>query len=195
MVQWLDLPGACKVQLSSPLKGASHNVYVHTVNIAFWLTSLCHIHSIALFKASHKKSSLETFYKRSTNIKNIRQLPLTCDSFAPHSNYAQTYHAVTVNDNISWFDSYDQFAEIFSSWNLQYPTFLLLFLAPKKSIGPMALSGCNMDNVRGVVLTQSAIIWTHRFGRLPFWLIVTALDRNCSLPGFVYHFACRCSST
>ena len=29
---------------------------------------------------------------------------------------------------------------------------------------------------------QSAKFWTHRVGRPPFWLIVTALDRKCYLP-------------
>ena len=35
-------------------------------------------------------------------------------------------------------------------------------------------SGRNMDGERGAVLTQSAIVWTP-----PFWLVVTALGRNC----------------
>ena len=53
-------------------------------------------------------------------------------------------------------DSYDQFAEFFSSRYLQYPTLPLQFLMPQKSIGPMTLSMCIMDGERGVVLTQSA---------------------------------------
>ena len=79
-------------------------------------------------------------------------------------------------------DSYDQFTEIFSSRYLQYPTLPLQFLTPKKSIGPMTLSVRNMDGERGAMLTQSAKVWTHRVRRPPFWLIVTALDRNRSLP-------------
>ena len=79
-------------------------------------------------------------------------------------------------------DSYDQFAEIFSSRYLQYPTLPLQFLTPKKSISPMTLSVRNMDDERGAMLTQSAKVWTHRVRRPPFWLIVTALDRNRSLP-------------
>ena len=79
-------------------------------------------------------------------------------------------------------DSYDQFAEIFSSRYLQYPTLPLQFLISKKSIGPMTLSMRNMDDERGAVLTQSAKVCTHRVRRPPFWLIVTALDRNRYLP-------------
>ena len=79
-------------------------------------------------------------------------------------------------------DSYDQFAEIFSSRYLQYPTLPLQFLTPQKSIGPMTLSVRNMDGERGAMLTQFAKVWTHRVRRPPFWLIVTALDRNRSLP-------------
>ena len=79
-------------------------------------------------------------------------------------------------------DSYDQFTEIVSSRNLQYPTLLLRFPISKKSIGTMTLSMCNMDSERGAVLTQSAIVWTLRVRRPPFWLIVTVLDRNCYLP-------------
>ena len=70
-------------------------------------------------------------------------------------------------------DSYDQFAEIFSSRYLQYPTLPLQFLTSKISIGPMTLSMRNMDDERGAVLTQSAKVCTHR---------VTALDRNRYLP-------------
>ena len=79
-------------------------------------------------------------------------------------------------------DSYDQFAEIFSSRYLQYPTLPLQFLTSKKSIGPMILSMRNMGDKRGAVLTQSAKVCTHRVRRPPFWLIVTALDRNRYLP-------------
>ena len=46
----------------------------------------------------------------------------------------------------------------------------------------MILSMCNMDDGQGVVLTQSAKVCTHRVRRPPFWLIVTALDRNRYLP-------------
>ena len=53
---------------------------------------------------------------------------------------------------------------------------------PKNSIGPTTLAGCNMDSERDAVLTQSAIVWTHRVRRPPFCLTVTALDRNCNLP-------------
>ena len=42
----------------------------------------------------------------------------------------------------------------------------------------MTLSMRNMDDGRGAVLTQSAEVCTHRVQRPPFWLIVTALDRN-----------------
>ena len=38
--------------------------------------------------------------------------------------YTDLYPAVTINDLISWCDSYDQFAEIFYSRNLQNPTLL-----------------------------------------------------------------------
>ena len=79
-------------------------------------------------------------------------------------------------------DRYDQFAEIFSSRYLQYPTLPLQFLTSKKSIGLMTLSMRNMNDERGAVLTQSAKVCTHRVRRPPFWLIVTALDRNRSLP-------------
>ena len=79
-------------------------------------------------------------------------------------------------------DSYDQFAEIFVSRYLQYPTLPLQFLTSKKSIGPMTLSMRNMDYERGAVLTQPAKVCTHRVRRPPFWLIVTALDRNRYLP-------------
>ena len=48
---------------------------------------------------------------------NMRQLR------SSHSGYDQLYPAVTINDLISWCDSYDQFAEIFYS-NLQNPTLL-----------------------------------------------------------------------
>ena len=71
-------------------------------------------------------------------------------------------------------DNYDQFAEIFSFKNLQYPTLLLRISIPKISFGPMTHSGRNMDGERCAVLTQSAIVWTP-----PFWLVVTALGRNC----------------
>ena len=40
----------------------------------------------------------------------------------------------------------------------------------------------NMDDGRGAVLAQSAKVCTHRVRRPPFWLIVTALDRNRYLP-------------
>ena len=50
----------------------------------------------------------------------------------------------------------------------------------------MTLSMRNMDNGRGAVLTQPAKVYTHRVRRPPFWLIVTALDRNRYLPVFVY---------
>ena len=46
----------------------------------------------------------------------------------------------------------------------------------------MTLSKLNMDDERGAVLTQSAKGCTHRVPRPPFWLIVTALDRNRYLP-------------
>ena len=46
----------------------------------------------------------------------------------------------------------------------------------------MTLSVRNMDDERGAVLTKSAKAWTHRVRRPPFWLIVTALDRNRYLP-------------
>ena len=46
----------------------------------------------------------------------------------------------------------------------------------------MTLSVRNMDGERGAVLTQSAKVWTHRVRRPPFWLVVTALDRNRYLP-------------
>ena len=76
-------------------------------------------------------------------------------------------------------DSYDRFAEIFSSRNLQYPTMLLRFLISKKSIGSMT-PGCNIDSEWDAVLTQSSIVWTRRVRGPPFWLrLVTALDRNC----------------
>ena len=58
--------------------------------------------------------------------------------------------------------------------NLQYLTLLLRISIPKISIGPMTHSGRNMDGERCAVLTQSAIVWTP-----PFWLVVTALGRNC----------------
>ena len=48
---------------------------------------------------------------------NMRQLR------SSHNGYDQLYPAVTINDLISWCDSYDQFAEIFYS-NLQNPTLL-----------------------------------------------------------------------
>ena len=79
-------------------------------------------------------------------------------------------------------DSYDQFAEIFSSRYLQYRTLPLQFLTPKKSICPMTLPVRDMDGEWGAMLTQSAKVWTHRIRRPPFWLIVTALDRNRYLP-------------
>ena len=79
-------------------------------------------------------------------------------------------------------DSYDQFAIIFSSRYLQYPTLPLQFLTSKKSIGPMTLFMCNIDEERCAVLTQSAKVCTHRVRPPPFWLIVTALDRNRYLP-------------
>ena len=87
-------------------------------------------------------------------------------------------------------DSYDQFDEIFSFQYLQYPTLPLQFLTSKKSIGPMTLSMRNMDGERGAVLTQSAKVCTHRVRRPPFWLIVTALDRNRYLP--VSKRGCMC---
>ena len=62
-------------------------------------------------------------------------------------------------------DSYDQFAKIFSSRYLQYPTLQLQFLTSKKSIGPMTLS---MDDEQGAMLTQSAKVCTHRVRRPPF---------------------------
>ena len=40
----------------------------------------------------------------------------------------------------------------------------------------------NMDGERGVVLTQSAIVWTNLGRPPPFWLIVTALDLKWYLP-------------
>ena len=89
-------------------------------------------------------------------------------------------------------DSYDQFAEIFSSRYLQYPTLPLQFLTPKKSISPMTLSVRNMDDERGAMLTQSAKVWTHRVRRPPFWLIVTALGRNRSLPVTLSNHGLRC---
>ena len=46
----------------------------------------------------------------------------------------------------------------------------------------MTLSVRNMDGERGAMLTQSAKVWTQRVRRPPFWLIVTAVDRNRSLP-------------
>ena len=46
----------------------------------------------------------------------------------------------------------------------------------------MTLSMRNMNDGRGAVLTQSAKVCTHRVRRPPFWLIVTALDRNRYLP-------------
>ena len=59
----------------------------------------------------------------------------------------------------------------------------------KKSIGPMSLSMRNMDDGRGAVLTQSAKVCTHRVRRPPFWLIVTALNRNRYLPVYIDTFA------
>ena len=51
----------------------------------------------------------------------------------------------------------------------------------------MTLSMRNMDDGQGAVLTQSAKVCTHRVRRPPFWLIVTALDRNRYLPVYKVH--------
>ena len=56
------------------------------------------------------------------------------------------------------------------------------FLIPISAISDMTLSMHNMEDERGAVLTQSAKVWTHRVRPPPFWLIITALDRNRYLP-------------
>ena len=50
----------------------------------------------------------------------------------------------------------------------------------QKSTGPMTLRA-PVDGERGALLTQSKIVWTLRVRCPPFWLIITALDRNCCL--------------
>ena len=65
-------------------------------------------------------------------------------------------------------DSYDQFAEIFSSRYVQYPTLPLQFLISKKSTGHMTLTVRNMDGERGAVLIQSAKVCTHSVRDPPF---------------------------
>ena len=59
--------------------------------------------------------------------------------------------------------NYDQFADIFSFQNLQYPTLLLRISIPKISIGPMTHSGrngwrmmCRVDTIRDCL--NSAIL-------------------------------------
>ena len=107
-------------------------------------------------------------FKTSTSVtaNNMRQLR------SSHSSYDQLYPAVTINEC----DSYDQFVEIFSSRNLQYPTLLLRFLTTKKSICPMTQYGrrtrCRVDTIRDCVQ------------RPPFWFIVTAVGckLTCYLP-------------
>ena len=53
-------------------------------------------------------------------------------------------------------------------------------LCPINQLAPW-FSMCKLGIERGAVVTHSAIVWTHRVRRPPFWLIVTALDHNCCL--------------
>ena len=58
---------------------------------------------------------------------------------------------------------------------------LLRFLTPKK-IDPMTLRGCNIGGERGAYWHNQRLSELYHVGRPPFWLIVTALDRNGYLP-------------
>ena len=97
-----------------------------------------------------------------------------------HSSYNQAYSAVTIND--------------------LFPVLTVTMNSPKFSppeicnirpccCGFSRRKNRSHDSPRAqyrwrtrCVLTQSAIVWTHHVGRPPFWLIVTALDRNGYLP-------------
>ena len=99
-----------------------------------------------------------------------------------HSSYDQAYPAVTIND------LFPGVTVTINSQKFSHPDICNIrpcrcsFSHLKKSIGPMTLSMRNMDDGRGAVLTQSAKVCTQCVRRPPFWLIITALDRNRYLP-------------
>ena len=100
-----------------------------------------------------------------------------------HSSYNQAYSAVTINDLFPVL-TVTMNSPKFSPPEICNIRRCCCGFSRRKKIDPMTLRGCNIGGERGAVLTQSAIVWTHHVGSPPFWLIVTALDRNGYLPVF-----------
>ena len=124
------------------------------------------------------RNLLQNKYK---DLKSGLQLRLTCDS------YAQII-AVTIKHTLQL-----RSMTYFLFWQLRW--IRRNFLPPKSAISDHAVAVSHTEKNRShdsprvqyrwrtrCVLTQSAIVWTHHVGRPPFWLIVTALDRNGYLP-------------
>ena len=124
------------------------------------------------------RNLLQNKYK---DLKSGLQLRLTCDS------YAQVI-AVTIKYTLQL-----RSMTYFLFWQLRW--IRRNFLPPKSAISdhavavshaekidPMTLRGCNIGGERGAYWHNQRLSELYHVGRPPFWLIVTALDRNGYLP-------------